>query len=114
MIKQAVRRISWMIAMAGLAVTADTAGAAGRIAEGQVIALRWCAACHVVSPDQKTAKADAPAFATIATGLETDADRAALELFLADPHPVMPNMNLARQEVADLVAYIAGLRADAN
>ncbi|WP_224008204.1 hypothetical protein [Aureimonas sp. SA4125] len=30
--------------------------------------------------------------------------------FLADPHPVMADMSLTRQEIDDLVAYIASLR----
>ncbi len=90
------------------------AQAAGRSAEGQQIAARWCAACHVVASDQVSANSDAPSFASIGSTLKTDADKNALQLFLADPHPVMPNMNLTRQEVADLVAYIASLRGDTD
>ncbi len=92
--------------MAGISATL----AAGRVPEGRAIAERWCSACHVVSGSQDSASADAPSFGHIAAGLEEDADKASLELFLADPHPVMPNMNLSRQEVADIVAYIASLR----
>ena len=33
---------------------------------GSDLARRWCAACHVVDPDQKQANTDAPPFAFIA------------------------------------------------
>jgi mono/diheme cytochrome c family protein len=71
---------------------------------GKVIAQRWCAECHMVSPDQKTAKADLPSFAAIATKRPPNA--VPLDTFLMNPHPKMPDMQLTRTEVADLVAYI--------
>ena len=69
---------------------------------GHAIATRWCAACHLIAPEQTQAKADAPPFATLArttTG-------AALRAFLANPYPRMPDMSLSRDEIADLVAFI--------
>jgi mono/diheme cytochrome c family protein len=77
--------------------------AAGDAAHGGVIAKRWCAACHVVSPEQRSAKADAPPFADIAQRWPDDKP---LSAFLADPHPKMPDMSLSRKEIEDLVAYI--------
>lgn len=77
-------------------------------ASGRAIAERWCSACHLVVPDQRTATAGVPPFAEIArrhagaTGM--------LEGFLADPHPPMPDLSLTRQEIRDLVAYIGSLR----
>lgn len=77
-------------------------------AAGRAIALRWCSACHLATPDQRTATAGVPPFAEIArrhagaTGM--------LEGFLADPHPPMPDLSLTRQEIRDLVAYIGSLR----
>ncbi len=73
---------------------------------GGVIAKRWCAACHVVAPDQKTANADAPPFADIARRLPDDK---AIAAFLTDPHPRMPDMSLTRREIEDIVAYIRHL-----
>ena len=32
-----------------------------------------------------------------------------LTAFLTDPHPKMPDMNLTRSEIADIVAYIGTL-----
>jgi len=76
---------------------------------GERLAHRWCEACHVVSPTQRGPATDqAPPFATIAKLPDFDAARIAL--FLLDPHPKMPDMNLSRNEAADLAAYIATLR----
>ena len=93
-----------------LALVADPALAAGRAGEGKAIGQRWCAACHQVSPEQTTASADVPSFMTIAQMRATPSALAALEGFLADPHPVMPDMSLTRQEIRDLVAYIGSLK----
>ena len=85
------------------------ANAAGLPEEGRIVAERWCAACHQVTPDQNTASADAPSFMTIADGLDGEESLEALAGFLADPHPVMPDMSLTRQEIRNLVAYIGSL-----
>jgi mono/diheme cytochrome c family protein len=74
-------------------------------AQGETIAKRWCAACHVVAADQKQASADVPSFFDIAKR-KTSAD---LTSFLTDPHPKMPDMSLTREEIADLTAYIRSL-----
>lgn len=87
----------------------DSALAASRPEVGKIIGQRWCAACHQVSPEQTTANADVPSFMTIAEMRATPSALAALEGFLADPHPVMPDMSLTRQEISDLVAYIGSL-----
>lgn len=84
------------------------AHAAGDAANGKQLAERWCASCHLVSPDQKQAMADVPPFATIAK--RPDDELEGLRGLLATPHPNMPDMNLTRREIADLVAYIRSLR----
>jgi hypothetical protein len=54
-------------AIAFLALIALPHGAfAADAAKGEVIAKRWCAACHLVSSDQTQANSDAPSFAAIA------------------------------------------------
>ena len=93
-----------------LALVGDSALAAGGPEQGKAIAERWCAACHQVSPEQTTASADVPSFMTIAQMRATPSALAALQGFLADPHPVMPDMSLTRQEIRDLVAYIGSLK----
>jgi mono/diheme cytochrome c family protein len=76
---------------------------------GERLAQRWCAACHVVSATQRQTTTDqAPPFATIAKSPGFDASKVAL--FLLDPHPKMPDMGLSRSAAADLAAYIATLK----
>ena len=94
-----------LLSAAGLA---GSALAQGNAETGAVIAERWCASCHLVSPDQTAAVADVPSFASIAQ--RTDSEIEALEGFLADPHPPMPDMSLTRNEINDLLAYIRSLR----
>jgi mono/diheme cytochrome c family protein len=73
---------------------------------GEIIAKRWCAACHLVSPDQKLASPDVPGFATIA---HKQLPPEQLKSFLIDPHPKMPDMSLTRSEIEDIIAYIQSL-----
>ncbi len=84
----------------GSAVAADAA-------HGEQLAKRWCASCHIVSPDQTRGADNVPAFATIAKKPGFAADKIAK--FLMNPHPKMPNMQLSRSETRDLGAYIASL-----
>lgn len=92
-------------ALAGLAATpAHSADAAN----GERLAKRWCATCHVVAPGQTSANADAPSFASITR--RPGLTRAQLAYLLLAPHPVMPELALTRVEANDLVAYIARLR----
>ena len=79
--------------------------AAADVAHGQVLAKRWCAACHVVAPEQQGRTGEAPPFSAIGKTPGLDASR--LALFILLPHPKMPDMNLSRNEAADLAAYIA-------
>ncbi len=89
-----------------LGASAATPAGAGDVAHGKVIAKRWCASCHVVASDQASAQSDAPSFADVA---RRRIDRKQLAQFLADPHPRMPNMNLSRKEIDDIVSYIRSL-----
>jgi mono/diheme cytochrome c family protein len=90
-----------LIAMPGSPVHAADA------AHGRALAQRWCAACHVVSADQKQASADAPPFITIA---RSPISAQALAYFLLDPHPVMPTLPLSRNAADDIAAYIKSLK----
>jgi mono/diheme cytochrome c family protein len=75
---------------------------------GAALAQRWCASCHIVSKDQKSAVDGVPSFAAIAKSPNFSGER--LAFFLLDPHPVMPSMTLTRNEARDLAAYIATQR----
>jgi mono/diheme cytochrome c family protein len=79
---------------------------AADVAHGERIARRWCATCHVVAPDQTKGSTEAPSFADISRRVDDDRRLAG---FLADPHPRMPDMNLSRPEITDIVAYIRKL-----
>jgi mono/diheme cytochrome c family protein len=96
----------------GLIVAAALAMAPAYAADpdnGERLAQRWCAACHVVSATQRQSTTDqAPPFASIAKTPGFDA--AKIALFLLDPHPKMPDMGLSRTAAADLAAYIATLK----
>ena len=75
--------------------------------DGEKLARRWCAACHMVAPDQQRATTDAPPFATIARMAGFNQEK--LAFFLLEPHPKMPSMDLSRYEARDLADYIATL-----
>jgi len=100
-----VRKIDKTLA-ALLTLVAATPVFAADVAQGERIARRWCAACHVVSADQQRASADVPSFFDVARRRSGQDLRA----FLTDPHPRMPDMSLTREEIADLVAYIESLK----
>jgi mono/diheme cytochrome c family protein len=84
---------------------ASTASAlAVDVRQGETLAKRWCATCHIVAVDQQRGTTQAPAFSSIAN--KPDFNETALAYFLLAPHPLMPDMNLSRNEAADLAAYI--------
>ena len=97
------RRIaSALVALAALSLTANAYAA--DVVHGETLAKRWCAACHIVAPDQSHGQDNAPPFATIAKIPGFDAN--AIARFLMNPHPRMPDMQLSRGEADDLAAYI--------
>ncbi|TSD84042.1 cytochrome c [Mycobacterium sp. KBS0706] len=91
------------VVSAAVAFTPCPAGAAGDSARGRVIFESWCVSCH--APDRaQTATDAAPSLSDIRQRRDLTTDR--LRRWLADPHPPMPNLNLAGQEIEDLVAYL--------
>jgi len=92
-----------LFSMAFVAALATNAAAADA-RKGETLAKRWCATCHVAAADQQVGTTQSPAFSTIARN--PDFNEATLALFLLNPHPRMPDMNLSRSEAADLAAYI--------
>jgi mono/diheme cytochrome c family protein len=89
---------------AALSVTSALAADADN---GERLARRWCASCHVIAPDQRSAS-EAPPFATVAR--RPDFSTHALAFYLLHPHPKMPDMGLSRSAAEDLAAYIATLK----
>jgi mono/diheme cytochrome c family protein len=73
-----------------------------------MLARQWCSACHLVEPGQPAGGDAAPPFMAVAQDPALTPER--LAQWLADPHPPMPNLSLANEEIAALVAYIGSLR----
>jgi len=89
-----------------VALLPSLANAAGDSDRGKVLARVWCANCHIVDP-QGTGQDIAPPFPIIAQRGTPDQREA--RAFLAAPHPPMPNFDLARQQIDDIVAYLNSL-----
>lgn len=86
----------------GVVLLAAQQGLAADAANGERLAKRWCAECHVVAPDQLRAQSDAPSFASISAARKVPE----ISAFLGQSHPQMPDMSLSRSEIADLIAYM--------
>lgn len=98
--------IKTFLIVAFVAAASSAWGADAR--NGETLARRWCAGCHIVAPDQRGPTSEAPPFASVAKRPDFDAHK--LAFFLLNPHPKMPDMNLSRGEAENLAAYIATLK----
>lgn len=97
---------SGMLALAPCGVAAQDIGDA---VAGHQLAATWCASCHAIDPAPQTGDDNgAPAFSAVAAMPSTTP--MALAAFLRTPHSRMPDLQLSRNEVADLSAYILSLR----
>ena len=75
-------------------------------AAGKRLTEQWCTTCHVVGSGNRGTDA-APALPVIAQ--QKGKDPQWVKTWLASPHPPMPNLNLSRQEIDDIAAYLASL-----
>lgn len=105
---QTIRIAAFICLFTAAGTGIDPAHALDDPRNGRKLAERWCATCHLVTPDQKQAVADVPPFATLAH--KSDEELEGLMAMLAAPHPAMPTLDLSRQDVADLAVYIRSLR----
>ncbi len=88
-----------------LLVIAAGAAHAGDPAKGRQVADRWCSSCHVVAGRDGT---DAvPTLESIAKDRRRGPDW--VRQWLTAPHPPMPDPNLTRAEIEDVVAYLESL-----
>src|SRR5581483_10059123 len=90
-----------------LALVASQAQAqeVGSAAAGENLAMAVCTNCHLVREGQSKPPMDSvPSFDAIARDRELTDER--LRGFLNRPHPPMPNIELSRQQIADLVSYL--------
>lgn len=93
-------------AVAALVVVSGAA-AAQDVMRGEELAKRWCSTCHVIDAGapRETAVDPAPPFPMIALR-----DPEIIKSRITGPHVQMPQFDLGRREVDDLVAYIRTLR----
>lgn len=95
-----------LLAVLLLCGTSASAVAAGDAQAGRQLAQQWCTGCHVV--DRSAQGADtAPSFPAIARREAQHPER--LRAFLTAPHPPMAGLNLSRQQIDDIVAYLDSL-----
>jgi mono/diheme cytochrome c family protein len=101
------RSITTLLAL-GFFASLTGGAAAADAANGKRLAERWCASCHVVASGQQHGNTQAPPFSEVAKKPHMDAP--VIALFLLNPHPKMPDMNLTRIEAGDIAAYIVSQR----
>jgi mono/diheme cytochrome c family protein len=103
----AVSKRAGVFAFALLAALSNGVAAPADPVNGERLAKRWCASCHIVAADQARGADNVPPFAAIAKMPGFTAQN--IGQFLLNPHPKMPDMQLTRDEARDLGAYIASL-----
>ena len=96
------------VMVVALGLLPSLAWAAGDVERGHALARVWCSNCHLVQGVAE-AKDVAPPLAQIAKRGAPNQIRA--RAFLSAPHPPMPNFDLARQQIDDIVAYLNSLAA---
>ncbi len=93
-----------------LAAAGASAQMKGDAMRGASLAQSWCVACHVIDNrgTGRTVDLAAP-FPRIAN--DSKKTPAFLQHWLSTSHPQMPNFQLGRREIDDLIAYIQTLKA---
>lgn len=83
----------------------------GEAIPGEAMARTWCANCHDVGRATRPSASDAiSSFVSIARMPSTTA--MSLRVFLLTPHGNMPDYQLGRRELDDVIAYILSLRTE--
>jgi mono/diheme cytochrome c family protein len=99
-----------IVFIAAICAFIGTAHAAGDPTRGRALARTWCSSCHMTEPSN-TGKDLAPSFLSIAKRGHPDQLKA--RAFLNAPHPPMPDFNLSRNQIDDIVAYLQSLASPA-
>jgi mono/diheme cytochrome c family protein len=109
-----MRIIDTITILSGLAAIVVILGLAGPVTAadaelGKRVALDWCSACHLVTPEQKAPVPDtAPSFMELAQD-PRGADY--IGTFLQAPHfKNMKGIDISRFDIEDIVAYVSSLK----
>jgi mono/diheme cytochrome c family protein len=101
------KRLAFAVpALIALLASTSPVSAQGNAGAGKRLSQRWCASCHQVEPSGP-AKDSAPPFASL--GVQKSKDPGWIRAWLANPHPPMQGINLSRQQIDDVVAYLQSL-----
>lgn len=73
---------------------------------GRQLTQNWCTTCHVVDKEGHGTDVGPALPALLGDGRRTSDE---IRGWLVDPHPPMPNFDLTRQEIEDIVAYLESL-----
>jgi len=92
---------------AALLCLAAPAMAASPAETGALLAQRYCAVCHVVTPNASQGWTNAPSFETLAN--RPDQSAAALSRFIQVPHGAMLNTDRPTAQADAIAAYIMSL-----
>ena len=105
-----MQRILVTFVLAGALNAVAWAVDAQDVEAGRDVAREVCRPCHVVTTDQRSPRVFVigPDFKDVANTSGTTAT--SLRVFLTTSHPKMPNLILAPQQLADVIAYILSLR----
>jgi cytochrome c len=74
---------------------------------GATLVHEWCTDCHVVDDRGTGSDVGPPLPLLLENELRTSDE---IRGWLANPHPPMPDFDLTRQEIDDVVAYLERLR----
>jgi mono/diheme cytochrome c family protein len=92
-----------MLALLAFPLPAAAQQEEGDPAAGQELASQLCTACHIVGTEQVGSDA-APPFAVIAR--DPDMTLTDLHAWIGPAHPMLPNLALTPQQIADINAYL--------
>ena len=100
---------AWVVAASSVGVAGDEAGPSAT--KGYAIAQSLCVSCHLL-PDRDAAMVPAgvPTFRAIANRPGQTGDK--IMLALIKPHAPMPDIQMSREEILSIVAYLETLRTD--
>lgn len=98
-----------VLILAALLICTMSARAAGDVDAGRELAEGSCSACHTVGTTGSGSDI-APSFVSIATAKKGDPSWA--RTWLMAPHPPMKGIDLTRQQIDDVVAYLRSLASD--